>query len=68
MCALHGLNLTLSSATILTMWDGGLLKHDTLQCLHTAYKLLKQYHIQEWADLWRVVTRLRYKVVKCPVE
>ena len=38
-CALHGLNLTLSSPTNSSMCDGGLLKRNALQCLHTAYNL-----------------------------
>ena len=35
-CALHALNLCLSSPTTLIMGDGGLLKRNALQCLHTA--------------------------------
>ena len=49
-CSLHGLNLTLSSPTNLIMGDGGLLKRNALQCLHTAYNLAQQYHYEEWKN------------------
>ena len=38
-CALHALNICISSPTTLTMGDGRLLKRNALQCLHTAYNL-----------------------------
>jgi len=36
-CALHGLNLCLSTPTTKIMGDGGLLKRNALYLLHTAY-------------------------------
>jgi len=38
-CALHGLNLCLSTPTTETMGYGGLLKRNALQLLHNAYSL-----------------------------
>ena len=38
-CALHGLNLCLSSPATLTIGDGGLLKRNVIQCLHIAYNM-----------------------------
>ena len=49
--ALHDLNLYLSSPTTLIMGDGGLLKRNTLQCLHSAYNLSQQYGPDEWAAI-----------------
>ena len=46
-CALHGLNLCMSSPTALIMGDGGLLKRNALQCLHSAYNLSQQYDARE---------------------
>ena len=66
-CSLRGLNLCLSSPTTLTMGDGGLLKIHALQCLHTAYNLLQQYHSTEWMDLWLVLSGSQTKGVKCPI-
>ena len=66
-CALHGLNLCLSSPTTLTMGDGGLLKRNALQCLHTAYNLAQQYTSDEWAAIWKLVTGITSVNVKCPV-
>ena len=50
-CSLHGLNLTLSSPKNLIMGDGGLMKHNTLQYIHTAYNLAQQYNSEEWNDI-----------------
>ena len=66
-CALHGLNLTLSSPTNLIMGDGGLLKRTALQCLHTAYNLAQQYHYEEWKDIWMLLTGEAYTSMKMPV-
>ena len=66
-CALHGLNLCLSSPTILVMGDGGLLKRNAMQTLHSAYNLSVQYDEKEWADVWMLVTGTRSQHVKCPV-
>ena len=40
-CSLHAMNITLSSPTNLSVGNGGLLKHNALQCLHTAYLLIE---------------------------
>ena len=66
-CALHGMNLALSSPTQLIMGDGGLLKRNALQCLHTAYNLAQQYHTTEWKDIWIVITGAEYASMKMPV-
>jgi len=66
-CTLHGLNLCLSSPTTLTMGDGGLLKRNALQCLHTTYNLAQQYTSDEWAAIWKFVTGITSVNIKCPV-
>ena len=66
-CSLHGLNLTLSSPTNLIMGDGGLLKRNALQCLHTAYNLAQQFHFDEWKDIWMLLTGTVYHSMKMPV-
>lgn len=66
-CALYGLNLCLSSPTTKTMGDGGLLKRNALQLLHTAYNLLQQYEAYEWATIWTLLTVVSSVNVKCPV-
>ena len=66
-CALHGLNLCLSSPTTRTMGEGGLLKRTVLQLLHSAYNLSQQYHYSEWADIWTLLTGAKSENVKCPV-
>ena len=55
-CALHALNVTLSSATELTMGTGGLKKRTALQCLHSAYNLSQAYRRAEWDTIWRLIT------------
>ena len=49
------------------MGDGGILKRNALQCLHTAYNLSQQYDTDEWASIWTLVTRILNVNVKCPV-
>ena len=66
-CALHGLNLCPSSPITLIMGDGGLLKSNVLQCLHTAYNLSQQYDADKWASIWTLVTGISNVNVKCPV-
>ena len=66
-CSLHGMNITLSSPTQLIMGDGGLLKRNALQCMHTAYNLAQQYHTTEWKDIWIVITGAKYEAMKMPV-
>ena len=66
-CALHGLNLCLSSPTTRTMGEGGLLKRTVLQLLHSAYNLSQQYNYSEWADIWTLLTGAKSENVKCPV-
>ena len=61
------MNLTLSSPTTLAMGDGGLLKRNTLQCLHTAYNLSQQYRTNEWSDLGTLLTGSECKQVIFPV-
>jgi len=50
-CALHGLDLCLSTTTTKTMGDGDLLKRNALQLLHAAYNLSQQYEDCEWASI-----------------
>ena len=66
-CSLHGLNITLSSPTLLTMGDGGLLKRNAMQTLHTAYNLTQQYERKEWEDIWQLSTGMQHHNMKCPV-
>ena len=66
-CSLHGMNITLSSPTNLIMGDGGLLKRNALQCLHTAYNLAQQFHANEWKDIWMLLTGTAYQSMKMPV-
>ena len=66
-CSLHGMNITLSSPTNLIMGDGGLLKRNALQCLHTAYNLAQQFHFEEWKDIWMLLTGTIYVTMKMPV-
>ena len=66
-CALHGLNLALSSPTTLTMGDGGLLKRNAIQCLHSAYNLSQQYDSNSWIHLWMLITGERGTQMKFPV-
>ena len=54
-CSLHALNLTLSSATELTMGPGGLKKQTALQLLHSAYNLSQAYRKGEWEAIWRLI-------------
>ena len=46
ICALHAMNLTLSSPTELTMGLGGLKRRTSLQLLHSAYNLAQNYRHQ----------------------
>ena len=66
-CTLYGLSLCLSSPTTLTMGDGGLLKRNALQCLHTAYNLAQQYTSDEWDAIWKLVTGITSVNIKCHV-
>ena len=66
-CGLHGLNLTLSVPTVLTMGDGGLHKRNALQCLHSAYNLSLQYDSTSWGQLWTLITGEKGSQMKCPV-
>ena len=66
-CALHGLNLTLSSPTVLVMGEGGMYKRTALQLLHTAYNLTQQYRGKEWKMLWELCTKTTCVSIKCPV-
>ena len=61
------MNITLLSPTQLIMGDGGLLKRNALQCMHTAYNLSQQYHTTEWKDIWIVITGAKYEAMKMPV-
>ena len=54
-CSLHALNLTLSSATELTMGPGGLKKRTALQLLHSAYNLSQAYQKGKWEAIWRLI-------------
>ena len=49
------------------MDDGGLLKRNALQCLHTAYNLAHQYHFEEWKEIWMLLTGTAYKTMKMPI-
>ena len=66
-CALHGLNMCLCSPKSLSMGDGGLLKRNALQCLHTAYNLSQQYDTDEWAAICTLFTGRKIANIKCPV-
>ena len=66
-CALHGLNISLSSPTTLIVGDGGLLKHNAMQLLYYAYNLSQQYDSNSWIILWMLITGERETQMKCPV-
>ena len=49
------------------MGDGGLLKHNELQCLYTAYNLAHGYNSGEWNGFWIVLTGMKYEAMKMHV-
>lgn len=49
------------------MGDGGLLKRNAMQTLHTAYNLTQQYEQKEWEDIWQLSTGMQHYSMKCPV-
>ena len=66
-CALHALNLTLSSPTELTLGPGGLGKRTALQLLDTACDLSENFKDTEWSSLWKLLTGVSCDQLKAPV-
>ena len=66
-CALHALNLTLSSPTEVTLGLGGLGKRTALQLLHSAYNLSQHFKDTEWSSLWKLLTGMTCTQLKAPV-
>ena len=60
-CAIHAFQLTLSNPMIQCCGEGGLLRRNLLQMLHSAYNLQHQYEEVEWRQKWFLATGQKSK-------
>ena len=66
-CALHALNLTLSTPIKTILGRSGLKARTTLQVLFTAFNLTQQYRGSKWKLLWETCNNSAWHNMKKPI-
>ena len=66
-CSIHAIQLALGNPIKKTFGEGGLLKRNMLQLLHTAYNLQNEFEDQELKRMWKDVTGEDMKKMSAPI-